>query len=197
MIYILFSNLFNSIKNTIKKTVSFYIKKKYSVIFSIYFLNKYFNFSIINLFLTSFGIVTLYQNRYTILENSIDLYFITKLGFLRLYNSYYKEQDFKLISAKLYLDIKNNIDVTDYIKNIKKIDKNIIIDLLHINKISFNYDEDLRLKINFNYKCTPYIIYYTCEELIKYENIYDNKSYRIFLIILFLIMFFIYLLAIL
>jgi hypothetical protein len=35
------------------------------------------------------------------------------------------------------------------------------------------------------------------EELIKYENIYDNKSYRIFLIILFLIMFFIYLLAIL
>ena len=69
-------SIFNSIKNTIKKTVSFYIKKKYSVIFSIYFLNKYFNFSIINLFLTSFGIVTLYQNRYTILENSIDLYFI-------------------------------------------------------------------------------------------------------------------------
>jgi hypothetical protein len=34
-------------------------------------------------------------------------------------------------------------------------------------------------------------------ELIKYENIYDNRNYFIFLAILFLIMFFIYLLAIL
>jgi hypothetical protein len=34
-------------------------------------------------------------------------------------------------------------------------------------------------------------------DLIKYENVYDNKNYNKFLIGLFLIMFFIYLLAIL
>jgi hypothetical protein len=168
----LFLNFYNKIKNSFNQTMQFGFKNKYSVLFTFYVLNKFFKQSFSKLVLTSFGLHTIYQNRYFIINSTLDLYFNTKLKIIKFYNDYYREQDFKLLSAKLYIDLKNNFDVTDYIKNnkIKRINKSLMFDLILMNKLALNYDEELRLKIHFSYKKEQYIIYYSCEELVNYKN---------------------------
>jgi len=168
----LFLNFYNKVKNSFNQTIQFGFKNKYSLLFTIYLLNKCFNYSLTSLFLTSFGLHIIYQNRYFIINNTLDLYFNTKLKLIQIYNDYYKEPDFKLLSAKLYFDLKNNIDVTNYIKNnkITRINKSLMFDLILMNKLALNYDDELRLKIHFSYKKEQYIIYYSCNELIYYKN---------------------------
>jgi len=71
-------------------------------------------------------------------------------------------KDYSLIKIQLFKNLNNYIDVTEYFhnKNINKIDKYTIIDLYCKYNISFNQNDDIRLKIYFSYKNIYYILYY-------------------------------------
>lgn len=80
---------------------------------------------------------------------------------LYLKDKFYKKNDFVLSKVLLYIDLENNLDVTEYFKkkNIKILDSNLIIQLYHYKKLIFSYHPDIRLKIFYSYKNIDYISY--------------------------------------
>jgi hypothetical protein len=86
---------------------------------------------------------------------------------------YYNPNEYKLTKALLYIDLENNIDVTNYFKQnkdkIKKITRNTFLNIYHDECcMSMDYNKDIRLKIFFSYNGADYIIY------ISFQNILDG-----------------------
>ena len=113
----------------------------------------------------------MFRNIFTInwLYSIIDYFFFIKLKIINIYAHYFIDNDFKLNNATLYTDLTNNYDVSYYFKkhNINKIDVTLIKNIY--NNINLNYldsEEDARLKLDFRYINTNYILYYSLKKQI-------------------------------
>lgn len=134
----------------------------------------YFNLHNKNIYLffilNSVKVYHIYNNISYYVEKSLDIILLTKL-FIKKYIKYiFVNNKFKIKKVILYTDLNTNYNVTKYFmnNNIKKIDKNLILNIYSENIINFENNLNIRLKINFYYNEIEYIIYF------PYNNLHDK-----------------------
>ena len=115
-------------------------------------------------------ICNLYIYRVYYINSIINIYSTIKY---KLYSLYRKKKTFNITKVLLYTNLEDNYDVTRlFHRNIVKtykIDIELILNFYSSLNILFNYNDNIRLKIYFNYNNIDYIIYY---RYIPYLNNY-------------------------
>ena len=115
-------------------------------------------------------ICNLYIYRVYYINTIIDIYTTIKY---KLYSLYRKKKTFNITKVLLYTNLEDNYDVTRlFHRNIiktYKIDIELILNFYSSLNILFKYNDNIRLKIYFNYNNIDYIIYY---RYIPYLNNY-------------------------
>jgi len=109
----------------------------------------------------TFLICNLYIYRYYYINTILDIYSTMKYNYNSLYR---KKKIFYIKKVLLYINLEDNYDVTqlfnrDIVKT-NKINMNLILNLYSALNISFRYNDNIRLKIYFNYNNIDSIIYY-------------------------------------
>jgi hypothetical protein len=156
------------VNNEYFKTINNYLVFPSFIYFN--FMNKYiFLKYIFNIYFT----YNLYKYRYYYINSIIDIYLIIKF---KINNIFPKNKSFILKKILLYTNLKENHDVTKYFykneKNIREINKLLIVNIYSLLNIQFDNDKDIRLKIYFKYNDIDYIIYFPYHNF----NIYENNS---------------------
>ena len=115
-------------------------------------------------------ICNLYIYRVYYINSIINIYSTIKY---KLYSLYRKKKTFNITKVLLYTNLEDNYDVTRlFHRNIVKtykIDIELILNFYSSLNILFKYNDNIRLKIYFNYNNIDYIIYY---RYIPYLNNY-------------------------
>ena len=109
----------------------------------------------------TFFICNFFYNNPDYLEKIIDETLKIKIF---IDNFFSKKSNFELNKVLLYIDLDNNLDVTEYFKKninkIKKLDYNLLYELYNYKKIIYNSDQNIRLKIFYSYEKKEYIQYF-------------------------------------
>jgi hypothetical protein len=117
----------------------------------------------------------LYKNKYYYLNSIIDIYIIIKFKINKIL---YKNKSFVLKKVLIYTNLKENQDITKYFykneKEIRTINKSLIVKIYSFLNIQFDNNIDIRLKIYFKYNDIDYIIYFPYKNFDKYENDINN-----------------------
>jgi hypothetical protein len=118
-------------------------------------------------------LIQIYNDKYYYFEKILDIYFTIKLYLIKKKNN--NNNDFNLIKVELYINLNNKINVTTYFlkNNINYIDKNLIKNIYADELIVFDNNDDIRLKIYFEYLNNFYIIYFPYNVNINNDKIIE------------------------
>jgi len=159
------------VNNKFLKNINNYIVFPSFIYFN--FINKY---TFLKYIFNIHFLYNLYKYRYYWMDSIIDIYLIIKF---KINNMFPKNKSFILKKILLYTNLKENYDVTNYFyneKNIREIDKLLIVNIYSLLNIPFDNDNDIRLKIYFKYNDIDYIIYFPYHNFDIYENNSDNYN---------------------
>jgi len=105
----------------------------------------------------------IYNNRFYYLNLALDNILNLKLYIQKIFKNNYDNR-FSIGKVLLYIDLENNIEVTQYFtnkqNNIKYIDKNLINNLYSEYMISIYDNMHIRLKIFYRFNGNNYIMYF-------------------------------------
>jgi hypothetical protein len=118
-------------------------------------------------FIVEYVIIKLYDNRIYYINKVLDIYFTIKLYVKRINKK--KIEEFHLNKVELYINLGSKIDITLYFEcnHIDNINKELIERIYKNKCIHFEENDDIRLKIYYEYHNEKYIIYYPYKELNK------------------------------
>lgn len=119
------------------------------------------------------NLTEIYNDKLYYTEKILDWVILMKLIYFNKTNTI--KSNFILNKVELYINLNSKTDVTHFFKknNIKQIDTNIIKQIFNVEQIVFNNNEDIRLKLYFDFLNKSYIIYFPYKRLINDENIDD------------------------
>jgi hypothetical protein len=122
----------------------------------------------------------MFNNIFTInlLYYYVDLFFYYKTSLVNFYKLLFINNKFKLNDVELYINISKKYNIKYYFDNyeIDKINNKLIYDIYKFYKINFIDNEDIRIKIDFNYNNNNYILYYPFHKQI-FKNYLENDYY--------------------